>query len=184
LSFRPGGHVHFPYHLIAMSIAVSAIVRPSRIHRCLFLGAGLSLFAAAIAVGIVASARFHAAMFQAAILAGAGAVLMHAGSGRSKMHRIDISGTGEMVLTVQQGLRVPGSIETPRGADGAAVALLPGSVVWPPLMLLRFGCADGRVLVLPVWRDSVPCATWRALAVAVRAIGRHGGAHAGCEKIR
>jgi hypothetical protein len=47
-----------------MPIAVSAIVRPSRVHRCLLAGAGLSLFAAALAVGVFASARFHAA-FQA-----------------------------------------------------------------------------------------------------------------------
>ena len=47
-----------------MPIAVSAIVRPSRIHRFLLIGAGLALLAAALAVGIVASVRFHAALFQ------------------------------------------------------------------------------------------------------------------------
>jgi hypothetical protein len=151
-----------------MSIAVSAIVGPSRIHRCLLAGAGLSLFAAAFAVGVFASARFHTGPLQALVLAAAGAVLMHAGSGRAKTHRIDISGTGEVILTVQQGLRK-------RSAD--AVTLLPGSVVWPPLMLLRLGVSrqaggGGRVLVLPVWRDSLAPGAWRALAVAVLAIGR------------
>jgi toxin CptA len=151
-----------------MSIAVSAIVGPSRIHRCLLAGAGLSLFAAAFAVGVSASARFHNSLLQALVLALAGAVLMHAGSARAKTHRIDISGTGEVVLTVQQGLRQ---------RSPAAVTLLPGSVVWPPLMLLRLGVSGpggrgGRVLVLPVWRDSVAPGAWRALAVAVPAIAR------------
>ena len=99
-----------------MSIAASAVIRPSRIHRILLGGAGLALFAAAFAVGLSASARFHACFLQAAILAGAGAVLMHAGLESAKTHRIDIFGTGEMVLTVQQGLRMLGA----GAADGAA----------------------------------------------------------------
>jgi toxin CptA len=164
-----------------MSIAASAVIRPSRIHRILLGGAGLALFAAAFAVGLSASARFHACFLQAAILAGAGAVLMHAGLENAKTHRIDIFGTGEMVLTVQQGLRMLGA----GAADGAAaVALLPGSVVWPPLMLLRLEGPGARVHVLPVWRDSVEPGAWRALAVAVLAIGRRGGKDAECEKIR
>lgn len=148
-----------------MSIAVSAIVRPSRVHRCLLIGAGLSLFAAALAVGLSAPARFHAGTLQALLLAASGAVLMHAGSGRAKTHRIDISGTGEVVLTVQQGLRKP-------AASQFCVALLPGSVVWPLLMLLRFRDEASCVHVLPVWRDSVGPDAWRALSVAVPAIGR------------
>ena len=148
-----------------MSIAVSAIVGPSRIHRCLLAGAGLCLFAAALAVGFFASEHFHFSTFQALILAGASAVLMHAGSRRAKTHRIDISGTGEVVLTVQQGLR---------GPSATAVTLLPGSVVWLPLMLLRLQPegAGARVQVLPVWRDSVGPGVWRALTVAVLATGR------------
>jgi toxin CptA len=158
-----------------MSIAISAIVGPSRIHRCLLAGAGLSLFAAAFAVGVFAPARFHAALLQALVLALAGAVLMHAGSGRAKTHRIDISGTGEVVLTVQQGLRKRSVAGAAVAESAAAVTLLPGSVVWPPLMLLRLQAPDkpgARVLMLPVWRDSVEAGTWRALAVAVLAIGR------------
>ncbi|MGJ7918036.1 hypothetical protein ACI48D_21490 [Massilia sp. LXY-6] len=164
-----------------MPIAVSAIVRPSRIHRCLLIGAGLALFAAALAVGVFASVRFHAGFLQAGLLAGAGAVLMHAGSGRAKTHRLDISGTGGLVLTVQQGLRK----RSPAGRAGAAndvagVVLLPGSVVWPPLMLLRLRDDRACVHVLPVWRDSVEPGAWRVLAVAVLALGRRGVKRAAC----
>jgi hypothetical protein len=158
-----------------MPIAVSAIVRPSRIHRCLLVGAGLALFAAALAVGVLAPARFHAGFVQASFLACAGVVLMHAGSARAKTHRIDISGTGGLVLTVQQGLRKRSPAGSTGAADDAAgAALLPGSVVWPPLMLLRLRDDRARVHVLPVWRDSVERDAWRALAVAVLALGRRG----------
>lgn len=153
-----------------MPIAVSAVVRPSRIHRHVLVGAGLSLFAAALAVGVFTSGYFHANQFQAAALALAGAVLMHAGSGRAKTHRIDISGTGEVVLTVQQGLRKPSGADPSNAADG--VTLLPGAVLWPFLMLLRFQDGAARTHVLAVWRDSVGPDAWRLLAVAVQAIGR------------
>jgi toxin CptA len=157
-----------------MSIAVSAIVRPSRVHRFLLIGAGLALFAAALAVGVFTSARFHAPIPQALLMAISAAVLMHAGSGRAKTHRLDISGTGALVLTVQQGLRVavaPVAADAATAAEGAdGVTLLPGSVVWPPLMLLRLASPDAGVRVLPVWRDSVEPGVWRALAVAVRQI--------------
>jgi hypothetical protein len=156
-----------------MPIAVSAIVRPSRVHRCVVAGAGLSLFAAALAVGVFSPGRFQAYLFQAAALAAAGAALMHAGWGRAKTHQVDISGTGEVVLTVQQGLRQPvaarPSVARP---TEAGVALLPGSVLWPFLMVLRFRGGAARTYVLPIWRDSVGEDTWRLLAVAVLAIGR------------
>jgi toxin CptA len=167
-----------------MSIAVSAIVRPSRIHRSLLIGAGLSLFAAAYAVGVFTPARFHAAYLQGLLLAVAAAVLMHAGSGRAKTHRLDISGTGALVLTVQQGLRSrnaapAGGAGPAEAAEGAVdVALLPGSVVWPPLMLLRLDSRGAGVRVLTVWRDSVEPGVWRALAVAVLAAGRIAAADA------
>jgi toxin CptA len=153
-----------------MPIAVSAIVRPSRVHGCVVAGAGLSLFAAALAVGLFAPGNFQANHFQAAVLAAAGAALMHAGSGRAKTHQIDISGTDELTLTVQQGLREP--IAAPPSEAG--VTLLPGSVLWPFLMVLRFRDGAARTHVLPVWRDSVGADTWRLLAVAVQAIGRRG----------
>jgi toxin CptA len=168
-----------------MPIAMSAIVRPSRVHRFVTIGAGLSLFAAACAVGLFAPLHFQANLFQAVLLAGAGALLMHAGSRRAKTHQIDISGTGDVVLTVQQGLRKPGVASTPENGDSAAgVALMPGSVVWPFLMLLRFQDDTARMHVLPLWRDSLGPADWRLLVVAVLAIGRRGGHNAGCEKSR
>jgi toxin CptA len=153
-----------------MPIAVSAIVRPSRVHRCVVVGAGLSLFAAALAVGLFAPRHFHANHLQAAVLAAAGAALMHAGWGGAKTHRIDISGTGGVALTVQQGLREP--IAAPPSEAG--VTLLPGSVLWPFLMVLRFRDCAARTHVLPIWRDSVGPDAWRLLAVAVQAIGRRG----------
>jgi hypothetical protein len=168
-----------------MSIALSVIVRSSRVHRLLSLGCGLAQCAAALAVGIGAPARFPDAYWLAPVLAGSALALMLGAARRPKTHRIDISGTGELHVTVQQDVGVSGSVT---GVPIAAVpiALLPGSVRWPMLALLRYRAVDmpGTAAgVLPVCRDSVDAAAWRTLAVALAVIGRRCGGE-GFDKIR
>jgi toxin CptA len=154
-----------------MSIAVSALVRPSRIQRCVWGGCGLAQCAAALAVGLLAPERFLLTPVVALALACAGTAVLRAAAIRPKTHRIDISGTGDLRVTVQQGVSF---------GDGGAV-LLPGSVIWPMLMLLRYAVPGAEPQVLPVWRDSVDAAAWRALAVALAVVGRRGDANEGCE---
>jgi toxin CptA len=168
-----------------MSIAVSAIVRPSRTARRLLLLWSLAHLAAAGAI-VVAPLPLclGAGPWVSLLLAGAGLVLAWTAGRPPKTHRIDISGTGELRVTVQQGMRTPrqsrGSAD--RTADDAGaplsapLALLPGSTLSPVLMLLRLGAVHGQppapARVLAIWRDSVDGAAWRALAVALGVIGR------------
>lgn len=163
-----------------MSIEVSALVRPSRIGRLLLAGAGLAQLVAALAVGLWLHEHFFGAPLQALALACTGAVLVAAAARRPKTHRIDISGLGDLRVTVQQDVaRRPGAAEDDLGAALPAQALLPGSVIWPVLMLVRYGTPDTlatRAQVLPVWRDAVDAAAWRALAVALAVAGRRGQA--------
>ena len=174
-----------------MSIAVSAFVRPSRTARLLLLGWSLAQCAAAAAVGL-APARFGAAPWLAALLGGAGLILARAAALAPKTHRIDISGTGELRVTVQQDVRAPRPVQevgggAAGGADEAPLALLPGSVLWPGLMVLRLGGQEHRHTrpqMLAIWRDSVDGDAWRALAVALGVIGRPGRAQDGFEKNR
>ena len=100
-----------------------------------------------------------------------------AGRGKVKAARIDISGGGQVRLTVYQcqGL-------TARDQTGRAVRLLPGSTVWNALMLLRLEemevpAAGGRqpparprVHWLAVLPDGAARDVRRGLAVAVRSI--------------
>lgn len=163
-----------------MSIALSVVVGPSRIHRLLLLGCGLAQSGAAFAVGLVAPARFPLAPWLALLLAGTAAVLMRSAAQAPKTHRIDISGTGELRVTVQQDVRAGHAAGS---ATGPPALLLPGSLAWPVLVLLRFARPGLPVGVLPVWRDSVDPAAWRALAVALGVIGRRCGGE-GFDKIR
>jgi len=171
-----------------MPIALTVVVAPSRRLRVLLAGAGACLFAAACAVGLAAPAAFTAGPAVAAALLSAALCVAHAALRPAMAHRIDISGPGQLRLTVQQGVR--------RDETGAQAArLLPGSTCWPRLLMLRFEvCSDaparpaagasahlarlfgrrrGTVChSLPVLADSLPPEGFRALAVAIGALGR------------
>lgn len=179
-----------------MSIAVSAFVRPSRTARCLLAGWGLACIAAAWAVAAAGSARFAGAAPITALLLGGGLALGAIALRRPKMHRIDISGTGELRVTVQQNMRMPCPVGRAQagdvaGGDDAPLALLPGSVLWPGLMVLRLGASGAPGLTsrippfwLPIWRDSLDGDAWRTLAVALAVIGRPGGTEGGFDNNR
>ncbi len=153
-----------------MSIAMTVVIAPSRCLRVVLAGFGASLFAAALAVGLLAPARFAGGPVVAAALVFAGLCLVHAACRATVMNRIDISGLGRIRLAVQQDVGAE--------ADGGVLMkLLPGSTLWPRLMLLRLGAADDGaggacryVVVLP---DSVAPDAFRALAVALGGIAGH-----------
>lgn len=171
-----------------MSIAVTVVIAPSRCLRILLAGFGASLLAAACAVGLATPPGFAAAALVAAALLFAGLGVLHAALRPAMVHRIDISGPGQLRLTVQQGMRQDKLAALP-------ARLLPGSTLWPQLLLLCLetgvdGRAEGRVsgagagvrgwrarrglisrascrigvVVLP---DSVPAEAFRALLVAL-----------------
>jgi toxin CptA len=70
--------------------------------------------------------------------------------------RIDISGSGQIRLTVYQ--------------QTGAATLLPGCTVWSGLMLLHLAEQGGRRRWLAVLPDSAPPDARRRLAVAVQAL--------------
>lgn len=171
-----------------MSIALSAIVGPSRMARRILAAWTLAQWCAAAMV-LAAPARFAMPGCLAAILGGAGAALACAAARPPKTHRIDISGTGELRVTVQQNVRAARHSSTAATVATVAVApdraviepaatpstpstLSPGSVIWPGLIVLRLGAADGRSSVVPIWRDGVDGDTWRALTVALGVVGK------------
>ena len=151
-----------PLH--TMSIAVTAVVQPSR-----RLRAALAVYGAAnlVAAGLLLAATpgaFRAPWLVAACClaaaVGAGAGFVAAGNRR----RIDISGVGEMRVTVQQKL-------AKTVIHNMACRLMPGSAVWPGLLMLLMRGDDEKAIVVAVFADSVSAEAFRALAVAVRAIG-------------
>jgi toxin CptA len=147
-----------------MSLAATAVVAPSRVLRALAALFGACNFAAALAVLFPAD-RFRLAPLCAAFFLLAAGFLLHSAARRNNTLRIDISGLGQLRLTVQQDLRDHGA----DGENAVPVVLLAGSTLWPQMMLLRLQTAAGAVVVLPVLRDSVTPQQFRALAVALAA---------------
>ena len=149
--------------VVVMSIAVSAVILPSRLLRCAlacFAAANLGA-AAALGSGLAGPFRLPLTGACACLLA---AVALGASLARGrKVRRIDISGLGQLRVTVQQEI---GSNDT--RTDLAE--LLRGSTVWPALMVLRLRRADGVIGALALLPDSVEPGQFRRLSVAIRDI--------------
>ena len=150
-----------------MSIAVMAVVRPSR---------WLQAAAAALALAYVVTAwlvwqgglgtRWPALLVACACLLGA-AFLTQIGSQRQS-YLIDVSGTGAIQLAVQ---RYVGQVN-----QCVAAELLPGSTLWPACLVLRLKCpGSGPVHTVVVMPDSVSREHFRCLSVAMRRIARMAG---------
>jgi toxin CptA len=88
--------------------------------------------------------------------------LLHGCTRLDKTHRIDVSGTGAIRLTVQQKVGA-GAL----ASNGIVVMLLPETLVWPHILLLHLGDAQGKRTVVPVLRDSLPPPDYRVLRVAI-----------------
>ncbi|MES2322820.1 MAG: flagellar hook-length control protein [Pseudomonadota bacterium] len=147
-----------------MSIAVRAVIKSSRLLRLLL--AAYALANAGAAAALLAGAGVHQpgplalACLLAALVAG------HAACKPEKARVIDVSGLGEIRVTVQQsiGTAPPQAVQC---------SLLPGSTLWPQcLLLLLRPCEGGAVRALLLVPDSLPAGCFRKLSVAIRAIAR------------
>ncbi|HAV35032.1 MAG TPA: hypothetical protein DCX52_01520 [Massilia sp.] len=142
------------------SIAISAFVAPSRRLRIGLGVAALVHLGAAVLIAGVLPERLVFAFPCALFFLLAAMSLLYGWATQTKTHRIDVSGTGTVRLTVQQKVGAGTAIDA-----ATAVTLLPGSLLWPQLMLLRLGGARGRCWVVPVLRDSLAPDEYRALRV-------------------
>jgi len=147
-----------------MSITVSAVVKPSRLLRGMLCALAVASAAAAVLLaGGAASVHVPWLLAAACLLAALAAWRAAARPGTAR--QIDISGVGEIRLTVQQSMG--------DAAPGDLMQLLPGSTIWPHVLLLLLRDASNGVLtVLTILPDSVSAEQFRKIAVSVRAIAR------------
>lgn len=143
-----------------MSIAVSAVIVPSRLLRCVLLCHGLANLVVAVALAADLARPFQFPLSGAACCALAGGFILWSLAPFRNVRGIDISGLGQLRLTVQQDI----------GARSAPLRLLPGSTVWPGLILLGLRGEDGVVRRLTLLPDSVAVGQFRRLSVAIRDI--------------
>jgi toxin CptA len=160
-----------------MSIAVSSVVKPSRLLRatvgCMCFGA--ALIGCILGLGQVGNSLLLARVSVAGVciflaLMGANWIARN-----KKIRRIDISGAGQIRLTEYQVPEdaVPGTDRMKGPNSGDVVRLMADSTLWPNLLLLRLQAEDRRISVLPILHDSVTADDFRALSVACRWIALH-----------
>ncbi|QBE65358.1 hypothetical protein [Pseudoduganella lutea] len=157
-------------HAIAMSIAIAAVIRPSR---------ALHLAQVALCVAVLACAAWSGPGIAGAFLLAAGVVGAASGRAFVKPARIDISAVGQIRLAVYH------QRDAQHAGMGQSVRLLPGSTVWPGLLLLRLESEAGkagRVYWLIVLPDSAALDVRRRLSLAVRAIAVNAAGDNGAAK--
>ena len=148
----------FPSQGLAMGIAVSLLVHPSRCLRWLQAGLALSAVALPLAAGLPVAAQL------AACAAGVLALCHPPLQARNgKGCRIDSSDNGALRVAVYLNHSLPAAM-----APQPAV-LLAGAVLWPWLLVLPLRLADGRMVRVLVLPDSVAPGAFRPLSVACRA---------------
>lgn len=151
-----------------MSIAVHAIVLPSRLLQLVLLAFALTSCSVGLVVLMVPDHFYFSSPIVLACM-GATAFTARAAGQLSNAWVLDISGLGDMRLSVQHMHGMP--------EQDALWQLLPGSTLWPWLMVLRLrrpatdhaGSADCLLIILP---DCVAPDQFRQLAVSARAIAR------------
>ncbi len=147
-----------------MSIALSVTLRASRRLRVTLAAYGAACAGAAVALATWQAALYCYPYLMAAACLAAALAAWHCAMETENARQIDISGPGEIRVSVQQSLRAT----RPRSD---ALALLPGSTVWPSLLIVLLrDSANGTRTSLVILPDSVAAGQFRKLAVAIKSI--------------
>ncbi len=148
-----------------MSIAVSAVIQPSKL--LLSLVGGMSVISLGIAVlvatGFIGSLSPLARVFLAVMCASV-AIAVFLREKRKTQYVIHISGVGQIRL--RTGSNIEHAIVD--GAEDEIVHLLPASTIWSGLLLLHLQNDLQQRTVVTVLRDTVSAESFRALLVACR----------------
>jgi toxin CptA len=157
-----------------MSIAISAVVKPSRSLLVIVSGMSVGII---LAAGMVASARVGELSIYSRLLV-AGLCVLAAIAGffqafrKRKTFHIDISGIGQIRLSEYNGIvtspAFSGQSKSDSCGEDEVVKLMADSTIWPHLLLLRFQGEGGRISAIPILPDCMVEDSFRALSVACR----------------
>ena len=177
-----------------MSIAVSAVVAPSRWLMLLVV----LMSSCSIAIGVMMFVHGFAGMAEqphavplstllclvATACIGGGVLSVREFFRKRACFRIDILGTGQIRLTKLRRFSQKSQLFTRQSEiefTTGPLQLLPQTTLWSHLMLLRLQCEVGRIHTLFVLPDTVSQTSFRMLSVACHWIAAH-NIRAGSEK--
>lgn len=157
------------------SIATSVVVRPSRLLRWLMLSmaALLSYVSVRLSQAPVGGDDLVIHQLLAIVCVAAAIRLFYTALTRSTSFVIDISGTGAIHLHHTGRVAADERYSVSDGQHcSEVVQLLKDSTLWSSMLLLRFQSTKDRVIVIPVFPDSMSADSFRALSIACRWIIR------------
>jgi toxin CptA len=150
-----------------MSIAVSAVIQPSRL--LLTLVGGMSVILLCIAGLVASNAIGNLPLLTRIILGGICAIFAIAAFSRAMLCKtkyvIHISGAGQIRLLAEKRSALA---MVDDAAESEIVHLLPISTIWSSLLLLHLQNEQQQTTVVAILPDTVPAASFRALLVACR----------------
>jgi toxin CptA len=153
-----------------MSIATSAEVRPSRFLCALTLAMTCVLWLTAWQLALISNPGTPDVVQALAMLVCvfAGCLLALSCRTRIKTLRIDITATGQIRLThtSRDAFIRDRSHTVVSSEEGEVVQLLRDSTLWSCMLILRVRTGSGKIIVLPILRDSVTAAAFRSACVA------------------
>jgi len=156
-----------------MSIAVSTVVRPSRLLN-VFTILMCTLVLATGGVILCGQIGELAGMTRAipgGVCIFLSVLVCYRTVQNRKAHHIDISGHGRIRLAEHSETARGASV--PSASESSSVSLMADSTLWSCFLLLRLQREDGRVVVLPILPDSIEGGGFRALAIACRWSAAH-----------
>lgn len=154
-----------------MTIAVSAIVQPSRL--LIVMVGVISILASVIAI-LVATGHVGHLQFAPRLALGSAAFFLslfgfYHGIRDRKPIQLDISGTGLIRLTEMDDRGACMNPNWPHVSySGELVRLMRTSTIWPNLLILRLQSDDGKITILPILPGCVASDSFRAISVACR----------------
>jgi len=158
-----------------MSIAVSAVIKPSRALFVLTVGMSLSVVGIGISIGM----GYVGALALPLRLSLATADIFLALLGfyctvrARKTHPIDISGIGQIRLMEYKTLASIPLQPLLQTQSSHEVTLMANSTLWSFMLILRLKTENQQIVTVPILPDSVGPEEFRALAVACRWIAAH-----------
>lgn len=154
-----------------MSIAVTTVVRPSRLLLAMVTMAWLCTILIAGLVGCNYSGILSSweRLFIAFTYFFVASLCWSFFFFAQKSYLINVSSNGQIRLleVISLGNNVQDTFDVD-SANMFGVNLLEDSTLWPKLLLLRLRCDSGRLTILPIFTDSVSPHTFRSLSVACR----------------
>lgn len=167
--------ISFTYQ--SMSIAVSAIIRPSRILSGFILGmAGLFiLISVAVFTGQLGEFAGYGTEIVGITNLCMALFLLFIYFREQKTFQIDISGIGKIrIREIKEARKVYLSEADDINQSREEFHIIKGSTVWPSVLFLWLESNSGSKIMIRVFSDSVKKDEFRALYVACRWIATHG----------